>query len=210
MACLWFLVERRWVLAGVMAALGTATRPNGWRWCWRARSPRCSPSATSATGNRGGTLLSPLGFIAFQLWLGRHADEAGVWFRVQSEAWGEGASYGLTAVRKTVEAFASPFTSRRTSSPRLGRGHVGDGLLRVGQAPASADGRVQRRNHRAHAVAEHGDRPTAFLVHGLPLFISAAAYLHSDRRDWWPYVIGACSAGLVILTALYGVFGAIP
>ena len=29
-------------------------------------------------------------------------------------------------------------------------------------------------------------------------------------REGWPYVIGACSAGLVILTALYGVFGAIP
>jgi hypothetical protein len=49
-----------------------------------------------------------------------------------------------------------------------------------------------------------------FLYTALPLFISAAAFLHSVRRDWWPYVIGACSAGLVILTALYGVLGAIP
>jgi hypothetical protein len=48
------------------------------------------------------------------------------------------------------------------------------------------------------------------LYTAFPLFISAAAFLHSDRRDWWPYVIGACSAGLVTLTALYGVFGAIP
>ena len=38
-----------------------------------------------------------------------------------------------------------------------------------------------------------------FLYTAFPLFISAAAFLHSDRRDWWPYVIGACSAGLVTL-----------
>jgi len=49
-----------------------------------------------------------------------------------------------------------------------------------------------------------------FLYTALPLLICAAAYLHSSRRDWWPYVIGACSAGLVGLTALYGVYGAIP
>jgi hypothetical protein len=49
-----------------------------------------------------------------------------------------------------------------------------------------------------------------FLYTAFPLFISAAAYLHTVRRDLWPYVIGACSAGLVALTALYGVYGAIP
>jgi hypothetical protein len=49
-----------------------------------------------------------------------------------------------------------------------------------------------------------------FLYTALPLFISAAAYLHTVRRDWWPYIIAACSAGLVGLTALYGVYGAIP
>jgi hypothetical protein len=49
-----------------------------------------------------------------------------------------------------------------------------------------------------------------FLFTAFPLFISAAAYLHTVKREWWPYVIGACSAGLVTLTALYGGFGAIP
>ena len=36
--------------------------------------------------------------IAFQLWLGHHTGESGVWFRVQSEAWDEGTSFGLTAI----------------------------------------------------------------------------------------------------------------
>jgi len=49
-----------------------------------------------------------------------------------------------------------------------------------------------------------------FLYTAFPLLISAAVWFQHDRRDWWPYVIGACSAGLVGLTALYGVLGAIP
>ena len=49
-----------------------------------------------------------------------------------------------------------------------------------------------------------------FLFTAFPLFIAAAVWFERNKRDWWPYVIGACSAGLVGLTALYGVLGAIP
>ena len=46
-------------------------------------------------------LLAPIGFIVFQIWLGQHTGEAGVWFRVQREAWGEGASFGWTALKNS-------------------------------------------------------------------------------------------------------------
>jgi hypothetical protein len=130
---------------------------------------------------------------------------------VQAEAWGEGASYGLTAVRKTFEAFAHPLTSstnvitaasvmtmllmlyflwvKRLPLPMVA---YSLGILALMLLPNTVTARPR------------------FLYTAFPLFISAAAYLHQDRRDWWPYVIGACSAGLVTLTALYGVFGAIP
>ena len=52
-----------------------------------------------------------------------------------------------------------------------------------------------------------------FVFTAFPLLIAAAVWFErSERheREWWPYVIGACSAGLVGLTALYGVYGAIP
>ena len=49
-----------------------------------------------------------------------------------------------------------------------------------------------------------------FIYTAFPMFIAAAVWFERDKRDWWPYVIGACSAGLVGLTALYGVLGAIP
>ena len=212
MGCLWCLMSQRWVAAGVVAALGTATRPNG-----LALVLACAVASWMAIrGERAwrslaAPLIAPLGFVAFQLWLGQHTGEAGVWFRVQSEAWGEGASYGLTAVRKTFEAFASPLTSptniitaasvltmiamiyfsyrKRLPLPMVA---YSAGVLALMLLPNTVTARPR------------------FLYTAFPLFISAAAYLHSVRRDLWPYVIGACSAGLVALTALYGVFGAIP
>ena len=49
-----------------------------------------------------------------------------------------------------------------------------------------------------------------FLFTAFPLLIVAAVWFERNRRDWWPYIVGACSAGLVGLTTLYGVRGAIP
>lgn len=212
MGCLWCLMSKRWVAAGLLAALATATRPNG-----LALILACAVASFLAIRNDrdwkslAAPVLAPAGFIAFQLWLGHHTGEAGVWFRVQSEAWGEGASYGLTAIRKTIEAFTSPLTSstnvitaatvitmvlmiyfawrRRLPLPMVA--YV-VGILVLMLIPNTVTARPR------------------FLYTAFPLFISAGAFLHSDRRDWWPYVIGACSAGLVALTTLYGVFGAIP
>lgn len=212
MGCLWCLMTRHWVAAGVLAALGTATRPNG-----LALVLACAVAAVIAIRDErdwrslAAPLLAPVGFVAFQVWLGRHTGEAGVWFRVQSEAWGEGASFGLTAVRKTFETFTSPLTSPTniiTAASVLAMvlmiyflRHRGlplpmlaycAGILVLMLIPNTVTARPR------------------FLYTALPLLISAAAFLHSVRRDWWPYVIGACSAGLVTLTALYGGFGAIP
>ncbi len=212
MACLWCLMSQRWVAAGVMAALGTATRPNG-----LALVLACAVAAAIVIHrdrqwrSLAAPLIAPFGFIAFQVWLDRHTGERGVWFRVQSQAWGEGASYGLTALRRTYEAFSRPLTSptnivtaasvvtmvmmiyfahrKRLPLPMVA---YSAGILVLMLLPNTVTARPR------------------FLYTALPLFISAAAYLHTVRRDLWPYVIGACSAGLVVLTALYGVFGAIP
>ena len=152
-----------------------------------------------------------MGFIAFQLWLGRHTGEAGVWFRVQTEAWGEGASFGLTAVRKTFEAFASPLTSPTNIITAASVVAMVAMLYFLRRKPLPPPMVAYSLGILALMLLPNTvtARPR-FLYTAFPLFISAAAYLHSVRRDMWPYVIGACSAGLVALTALYGVFGAIP
>jgi hypothetical protein len=212
MGCLWCLMSEKWIWAGVLAALGTATRPNG-----LALVLACAVASIIAIRRErkwkslAAPLLAPGGFIAFQIWLGHHTGEAGVWFRVQSEAWGEGASYGLTAIRKTFEAFARPLTSPTniiTAATVMAMALMIYFAFRKRLPPAmiAYSAGILVLMLIPNTVTA---RPR-FLYTAFPLFISAAAFLHSDRRDWWPYVIGACSAGLVTLTALYGVFGAIP
>ena len=51
--CLWFLLDEHWLLAGLAAALATATRPNGIALvaaCARRRAS--SPSRSTVTGGR--------------------------------------------------------------------------------------------------------------------------------------------------------------
>jgi hypothetical protein len=212
MACLWCLLKHRWVIAGVLAALATATRPNG-----LALVLACAVAAVIAIRRErdwrslAAPILAPVGFVAFQLWLDHHTGEAGVWFRVQSEAWGESASYGLTAIRKTFEAFSSPLTSptntltAATVVTMVAMIYFARRKLLPPPMVAFCAGILALMLLPNTVTA----RPR-FLYSALPLLISAAAFLHSVRREWWPYVIGACSAGLVTLTALYGVLGAIP
>ncbi len=211
-ACMWFLLKRNWWAAGVFAALGTATRPNG-----IALVAACAVASFLAIRERRewsslvAPALSPIGFLGFQWWLGRHTGEAGVWFRVQSEAWGEGTSFGLTAARRTWEAVSRPLTSPTNTITALS---VVTLLLLLWFA----------RKHRlpwfmmAYVAAivalmllpETVTARPRFVFTAFPLFIAAGAWFNKDHRDWWPYVIGACAAGLVGLTGLYGVLGAIP
>jgi hypothetical protein len=211
-ACLWCLMRRYWWAAGLLAAMGTATRPNG-----LALVAACAVASFIAIKNErnwmslAAPLLAPIGFVGFQWWLGQHTGESGVWFRVQREAWREGASYGLTAARRSWAALLHPLSSpintitatsvlavavllwflwkHRLPWPMIAYSATVIALMLL---PATVTARPR------------------FVYTAFPLLISAAAWFERDRRDWWPYVIGACSAGLVGLTALYGVLGAIP
>jgi hypothetical protein len=135
-----------------------------------------------------------------------------VWFRVQTEAWGEGTSFGLTAIRRTWEAFTSPLTSPTNTITALSVVTLVVLLWFLKQ-------------HRLPwfmvaycavivllmVMPETVTARPRFVFTAFPLFISAGAWFtRDDRRDWWPYVLSACAAGLVGLTGLYGVYGAIP
>ena len=212
-ACLLALSHERWIWAGVFAAVATATRPNG-----IALVAATAVAAVIAirTSRRWTALvapaLSPLGFVAYQWWIDRHTGESRVWFRVQGEAWKEGTSFGLTALRNTLEAFTKPLTSptdlitavaflatlvvlwtawkRRLPLPALAYGVMVIALMLV---PATVTARPR------------------FLFTAFPLLVAAAVWLDDEkRRHWWPYVLATCGTGLTALTALYGVYGAIP
>ena len=111
-ATLLLLLDERWLLAGLTAALATASRPNAIAVC-----AACLVAAWIAWRRHHdwrawlAPVLSPLGAVAFQLFLWARTGEPGVWFRVQSEAWSEGVSFGWTALRRTYDAAASPLGS---------------------------------------------------------------------------------------------------
>lgn len=210
--CLLCLFRQQWVVAGVLAAVGTATRPNG-----IALVAACSIAAFFAIRDRRewrsllAPLLAPIGFIGFMLWIDAHTGERGVWFRVQTEAWGEGTSFGLTALRRTVKAFTHPLTSPTNTITAVSvlTMILLLWLLHKHRLPSYCNAYVMVVLLLMLLPSTVTARPR-FLFTAFPLFISAAVWFERDKRDWWPYVVGACSAGLVGLTALYGVLGAIP
>lgn len=88
--CLWALVERRWLLAGVLAALGTASRPNAvalvgacaWAALVAVRSRRAWRSLVAPA-------LAPVGIIGFFGYLWARTGEATAWFSAQRAGWEE-------------------------------------------------------------------------------------------------------------------------
>jgi len=144
------------------------------------------------------------------------------WFRTQGEAWDEGTSFGFTAIRNTVEAFIRPLSSptdiitavsflatlflvytawkKRLPWPVVTYCAV---VLILMLAPSTVTARPR------------------FLYTAFPLLISAAAWIRdieinhqedhrSSAHELWTVVLGLGAAGLVTLTGLYGVYGAIP
>jgi hypothetical protein len=221
--CLLFLVEERWLLAGLAAAIGTGTRPNG-----VALVAACAVASVLAIRRRRewisliSVALAPLGFIGFQLYIDARVGERGAWFRVQREAWSEGTSFGATAVTNTLGFLTSPL-----SSPA-------DALTALTAAAMLAMLWCLWKRHLPLPIVAYvavvlalmliPETVTArprFLFTAFPLFISVGAWWpepDSDpdhhRASWdrsgWDFALVIGGAGLASLTGLYGVFGAIP
>jgi Gpi18-like mannosyltransferase len=214
-ACLLMLLDQEWTAAGVFAALATATRPNG-----VALIAACLVAAYVAVRDRRdwssltAVALAPIGFITFQVWLGQHTGETFVWFRVQREAWDEGASFGWTAIQNTVEAIWQPMTSPTDTITALSFAAMVVLLVLAWKAKlpwiltAYSWAIIVLMLVPATVTA----RPR-FLFTAFPLLIGAANWYEAKRADdqtVWPVTMAACGAGLAALTGLYGVFGAIP
>ena len=206
------LHRRQWLAAGLVAALASATRPNGVAVC-----VACAVAAGLAVRHRRewraliAPLLSPLGFLGFQWWLGHHTGERGVWFRVQTEAWGEGTSFGFTAVRRTAQAFINPIASPTNSITAVCVACLVFmfWLARTYRIPAPMIA-YSAMITLLMVIPETVTARPRFVYTAFPLLICAAAWFEHRRREWWHWTIMTCAVGLTTLTALYGVNGAIP
>jgi len=211
-ATLLLLLQRRWVWAGLAAALGTACRPNGIALC-----AACVVAAWLAWRRHGdrrawiAPLLSPLGVITFQLALWARTGEAGVWFRVQSEAWNEGISFGWTALRRTLDAAASPLGSATNIVTALCvvATVVGCWALARAKLPAPIVAYTVVVLALMLVPSTVTARPR-FLYTAFPVLVAVAAIWPDDEEQWWALGLSLCGAGLVAVTALYGLHAAIP
>lgn len=222
-SCLLLLLDEQWLLAGLAAALATATRPNG-----IAVVLACVVAAAIAikTKRQWSALISvalaPLGFIGFMLYVDDTAGESRAWFRVQNEAWQEGTSFGATAVKNTFTFVTDPFESPAGALTALSI------IALAGMCWCAWKKRLPLP-WIAYCVVIIGlmlipETVTArprFVFTAFPLFIAVAAWWPDPETDpdhhrasWdrsgWDFLLVLCGAGLTGLTGLYAVFGAIP
>ena len=226
-SCLLLLLDEQWLLAGLAAALATATRPNG-----VAIVFACLVASIIAIRNKRewssllAVALAPLGFIGFQLYVDETAGERGAWFRVQREAWSEGTSFGVTAVENTFGFLTSPFDSTADALTFLSLGALAVMTFAVWKKRLPLPWVAYSLVIIAlMLVPETVTARPRFVFTAFPLFIAVAAWwpqpaargLDDDGDDslsWerqsWNFVLVTCGAGLAVLTNLYAVFGAIP
>jgi Gpi18-like mannosyltransferase len=221
-ACLIFLVDERWLLAGLAAALATAARPNG-----VAVVAACVvASALAIRRSRQwwslvSVALAPIGFLLFQWYIDRTTGERGAWFRVQREAWSEGTSFGATAVVNTVGFLTSPLSSPTDALTALTMAALLAMVFCAWRARLSWI--LVAYSAVVIALMLIPETVTArprFLFTAFPLFIAVAAWwperpsTDHDRANWeylgWDVTLVASGAGLAALTGLYAVFGVIP
>ncbi len=210
--CLLALSSQAWIYAGSFALLGGLARPNG-----IALGLACAIACFAALRDSRdyksllAPFLAPWGYIGFMLFLRHHTNEPWAWFRVQNEAWNEGTSFGGTAVVRTFDFFRSPFSSptslvtaasiicalfllyaaRKRKLPSLYFWYS-VGILALMVIPATVTARPR------------------FIYTAFPLFISVAIVLRDEKDRYWTLLVASLSAGLVFISALYGVYGAIP
>jgi len=223
-AALILLLDERWLMAGLAAALATGTRPNG-----VAIVLACAIASGIAIKRRGdwasliSVLLAPIGFVGFQLYVDNKAGESGAWFRVQREAWSEGTSFGATAVENSFDFLRSPFDSSADALTVLSLSALGLMIFAASKKRLP----LPWVGFSAVVIAlmlipETVTARPRFVFTAFPLFIAVAAWWPQPRRVGqgtddvsiesasWSLMLVSCGAGLAVLTNLYGVFGAIP
>ena len=213
LGCLLALEDRRWLLAGILCALATATRPNGVALVAAVAAAAWIHRRDDQRVRRGvAVLIAPLGFLGFQVFLGLHTGETGIWFRVQREAWQEGTSFGFTAVSHTWSFLTDPLGSPTHAITAVT-------LVATIVALAAVRSRPIPLPALAYSVvvvalmllpATVTARPR-FLFSAFPLAIAVAAWWpRRPGRDGWDLLMVGCGIGLVGLSGLYGALGAIP
>jgi len=201
--CLLALLERRWVLAGVLAALASATRPNAtavifacaWAAGWAIVKHRDWRALVAP-------VLAPVGMLAFFVFLWWHTGETRIWFRVQSQGWGERLDFG----RANLGVFADMFTRPLHNPNRivLAVSMVTAVVLMVVLVRAKLPGvlNVYALSGLGLVLASHINARPRFIFVAFPLVIGLAKTIRKQQA--FMVLVGVFAASMVGLTVLYG------
>jgi hypothetical protein len=103
------LVRRRWVLAGIIAGVTTASRPNA-----VALVAACAWAAAVAVRTRRewralvAPLLATVGVLAWFAWVWRRTGQADAWFVAQREGWNERFDFGTSIPSRIHDVVTEP------------------------------------------------------------------------------------------------------
>ncbi|MDQ3945713.1 MAG: hypothetical protein M3357_11290 [Actinomycetota bacterium] len=201
-ACLLALLQRRWVAAGVLAALASATRPNA-----AAFVVACAWAAGAAVWQRRewraliAPVLAPGGMAAFFAFLWWHTGEPGIWFRVQTDGWGERVDFGQRNLDVVWAFLRSPFDhpNRLVIGLSLVLVLACVGLLVKARLPGALN--AYALTSLALVLTSHINVRPRFVFVAFPLVVALAKWA---RRSVFTVLAATFAASTVMLTVFYG------
>jgi hypothetical protein len=202
-ACLLALLERRWLLAGVLAALASSSRPNAtavmfacaWAAGWAVLKDRDWRALAAP-------ILAPVGMVAFFGFLWWHTGEPGIWFRVQSQGWGERIDFGKSNLGVFADVFTRPLHNPNRIVLLLSM--VTAVVLMVILVRAKLPGilNVYAISGLGLVLASHINARPRFIFVAFPLVIALAKMIR--KQPAFMVLVGVFAASMVMLTVFYG------
>lgn len=204
--CLVALCDRRWAVAGLAAAVATATRPNA--------APivlACLTAAVLATRRRRewsawiAPALAPIGAGAFFISLWVRTGSITRWFDVERTLWRDHLDIGITALRRVGQALTGTAPSLAPGGLNIQAVAVGVLLAVVGivcmirwRPPLPIAVFTLAAVLTACASVNVGPRPR-LLLGAFPVAIAVAKYV---RGRLFVAVVTVSALGMIALTAL--------
>jgi Glycosyltransferase family 87 len=200
--CLLALQERRWAVAGLLAALATAARPNA-----LALVPACAWTAVVAIRRDAdwrsviAPALAPLGAIVFHGFLWWRTGRMDAWQLIQRNGWDEQVDLGVHNAQRLGALV-------RWSDPDPGTVLLGLGVIVVAlgawalwrwRPPGALSVYAAGVIGLAVIARTLGPRPR-FVLTALPLLWALAVWLRGER---FRAVLLASSGGLAVVAVLY-------
>jgi hypothetical protein len=201
-ACLLALMHRRWLLAGVLGALATATRPNA-----AAVVVACAFAAGVALWRHRdwrallAPAIAPVGMVAFFAFLWWHTHEPLIWFRVEADGWGERFDFGRSNASMALAFARAPLSHPNRLVLGLSLILTVVAVALVFRARLGGPLNAYTATALFLVLGSHINARPRFLFVAFPIVIALAKYA---RRSAFTVLAATFASSTVLLTVFYG------